>query len=37
MIAAIDALVGEFWKSVEKYPLIPVGAPDPYTPGSGSR
>jgi len=32
VLAAVDAVVGEFWKSVERYPLIPVGAPDPYTP-----
>jgi arylsulfatase len=41
VIAAVDAVVAEFWKSVEKHPLIPVGVPDPYTPpgasGAGGR
>jgi len=37
VIAAVDKLVGEFWKSVEQYPLIPVGAPDPYSPPAASR
>jgi arylsulfatase A-like enzyme len=32
VVAAADAVVGEFWKSVEKHALIPVGAPDPYQP-----
>ena len=37
VLAAVDAVVAEFWKSVERYPLIPVGAPDPYTPSGPSR
>jgi arylsulfatase len=31
-ISAIDGIVARFWATVEKYPLIPVGTPDPYTP-----
>ena len=30
--SAIGKIVSDFWATVEKYPLIPVGAPDPYTP-----
>jgi arylsulfatase A-like enzyme len=37
VIVAVDKLVGEFWKSVEKHPLIPVGAPDPYIPAGSAR
>ena len=37
VIGVVDAVVGEFWKSVERYPLIPVGAPDPYMPSGPSR
>jgi arylsulfatase A-like enzyme len=29
---AIGKLVSDFWATVDKYPLIPVGAPDPYQP-----
>ena len=25
-------MIGEFEASVKKYPLIPMGTPDPYTP-----
>lgn len=32
VITAIDGIVAAFWKTVEKHPLIPVGAPDPYAP-----
>jgi arylsulfatase len=32
VISAMDKIVADFWKTVDKYPLIPVGAPDPYTP-----
>jgi hypothetical protein len=28
----IDGIVRNFWATVDRYPLIPVGAPDPYTP-----
>lgn len=28
--SAIGKLVDDFWTTVDKYPLIPVGAPDPY-------
>ncbi len=27
----------EFWTTVDRYPLIPVGAPDPYTPSLTAR
>jgi FKBP-type peptidyl-prolyl cis-trans isomerase len=30
--SAIGSLVDDFWATVDKYPLIPVGAPDPYQP-----
>jgi arylsulfatase A-like enzyme len=30
--SAIGKLVDDFWATVDKYPLIPVGAPDPYLP-----
>lgn len=33
--SAIGKIVSDFWATVEKYPLIPVGTPDPYTPPSG--
>jgi arylsulfatase len=32
VIVSINRIVGEFWATVERYPLIPVGTPDPYTP-----
>jgi arylsulfatase A-like enzyme len=32
VIAAADEVVRAFWKSVETYPLVAVGALDPYTP-----
>jgi arylsulfatase A-like enzyme len=34
VISAIDAIVKNFWTTVDRYPLIPVGAPDPYAPPS---
>ena len=34
---AIDRVVAEFWKSVDEYPLIPVGAPDPYVPAAAGH
>jgi arylsulfatase len=30
--SAIGKLVDDFWATVEEYPLIPVGTPDPYEP-----
>jgi arylsulfatase A-like enzyme len=35
VVSAIGRIVKDFWTTVDKYPLIPVGAPDPYTPPSG--
>jgi hypothetical protein len=35
VIAAVDNVVARFWATVDEYPLIPVGAPDPYTPPPG--
>lgn len=32
VIAAVDKIVARFWATVDEHPLIPVGAPDPYTP-----
>ncbi len=32
---AIGKIVSDFWATVDSYPLIPVGAPDPYQPPSG--
>jgi arylsulfatase len=32
VIEAIDRIVAAFWATTERYPLIPVGTPDPYTP-----
>jgi arylsulfatase len=32
VISAIDKIVADFWATTDKYPIIPVGAPDPYTP-----
>jgi arylsulfatase A-like enzyme len=29
---AISKIVSDFWATVDKYPLIPVGTPDPYQP-----
>jgi arylsulfatase len=34
--SAVGKLVDDFWATVDKYPLIPVGTPDPYQPPSGS-
>jgi hypothetical protein len=34
--SAIGKLVDDFWATVDKYPLIPVGAPDPDQPPPGS-
>jgi hypothetical protein len=28
----MDRIVGDFLKSVERYPNVPPNAPDPYTP-----
>jgi arylsulfatase len=30
-------IVGEFEQSVKKYPLIPMGTPDPYLPPAAQR
>jgi arylsulfatase len=35
VIRAIDGIVAAFWATVEQYPLIPVGTPDPYAPPGG--
>jgi arylsulfatase len=32
VVSAIDKIVADFWRTVDTYPLIPVGTPDPYTP-----
>jgi arylsulfatase len=32
VVGIADRIVKEFWRTVDTYPLIPVGAPDPYTP-----
>lgn len=32
VISAIGKIVADFWATVDRYPLIPIGAPDPYTP-----
>jgi arylsulfatase len=32
VISAIDKIVADFWDTIDKYPLIPVGTPDPYVP-----
>jgi len=32
VVSAINKIVADFWATTEKYPIIPVGAPDPYTP-----
>jgi arylsulfatase len=32
VVSVIDTIVRNFWTTVDKYPLIPVGTPDPYTP-----
>jgi arylsulfatase len=31
-VSIADRIVKNFWATVDTYPLIPVGAPDPYTP-----
>jgi hypothetical protein len=33
----VTTIVGAFEESVKKYPLIPMGTPDPYRPGGGAR
>jgi len=35
--SAIDKIVSDFWATVDTYPLIPVGAPDPYQPPAAQR
>jgi arylsulfatase len=30
-------MVGEFEESTKKYPLIPMGTPDPYRPPTGGK
>ena len=35
VIGAIDQIVATFWATTERFPIIPVGAPDPYTPARG--
>jgi len=35
VIHTIDRIVAAFWATTDKYPLIPVGTPDPYTPPGG--
>ena len=35
--SAIGKLVDDFWATVDKYPLIPVGTPDPYQPPAGTH
>jgi arylsulfatase len=32
VVTAIDKIVSDFWATTEQYPVIPVGAPDPYSP-----
>jgi arylsulfatase A-like enzyme len=32
---AIGKLVDDFWATADKYPLVPVGTPDPYQPPAG--
>jgi arylsulfatase len=32
VVGPILKIVGEFENSVKKYPIIPMGTPDPYTP-----
>ena len=34
--SAIGKIVNDFWATVDKYPLIPVGTPDPYQPPAGA-
>ena len=35
--SAIGKIVSDFWVTVDKYPLIPVGTPDPYQPPAGAE
>jgi hypothetical protein len=35
--SAIGKLVGDFWATVDTYPLIPPGTPDPYQPPAAGR
>jgi arylsulfatase len=37
VVGPILRLVGAFEESVKQYPLIPMGTPDPYQPGSNPR
>ncbi len=32
VLSVIDGIVRNFWTTVDKHPLIPVGTPDPYIP-----
>jgi arylsulfatase len=36
VVDRIDRIVADFWRTVERYPLIPAGTPDPYQP-AGTR
>ena len=35
--SAIGKMANEFWATVDRYPLIPVGTPDPYQPPAAVR
>ena len=37
VVAPMLKIVGEFEESVKKYPLIPMGTPDPYVPPAERR
>jgi hypothetical protein len=37
VIGPVLKMVAEFEESTKKYPLISMGAPDPYRPPTGSR
>ena len=37
VIGPVLKMVAEFEESTKKYPLIPMGTPDPYRPPTGPR
>jgi arylsulfatase len=36
IIGPVLKMIGEFEESTKKYPLIPMGTPDPYRPPGGA-
>jgi hypothetical protein len=33
----MDKIVADFWATTQRYPNVPAGSKDPYTPGQRDR